>query len=85
MIKFKVVHTDVVKVLKEHNIQEEDLFNHYSDLYIGCRDYNTASKIRTAGIWKAMSSTFKPQKGSEMDKYPVAVDIAFAYTGYLQK
>lgn len=80
MIKFEDIHPNIVPVLKEHGIKETDLFNHYSDLYIGCPDWNTARKIQTAGVWSAMSSIFKPQKGSEMDMYPQAVDIAFGCT-----
>jgi len=84
MVKFERIHEDVVAVLKANNIKEDALFNHYSDLYIGCKDYKTAQKIKKAGVWNAMSSVFTPQKDSGMDEYICAVDIAFAHIGYLQ-
>ena len=85
MLKFEDIHEDVVKVLKANDIKEADLYNHYSDLYIGCKNHATASKILNAGVWRSMSSIFTPNKGSDMDQYPVAVDIAFAYVGQFQR
>lgn len=78
-IKFEDIQEDVAAYLKLKGIKETDLYNHSSDLYVGCPDYVTAMHIMRGGIWKAMSSIFVPQKGSDMDKYPYAVDIPFAY------
>ena len=81
MISFSNVHPDVVKVLKQEGIQESDLFNHYSDLYVGCKDMTQAGRILSSGTWRGLSTVFKPQKGSDMEKYPAAVDIAFGAVG----
>ena len=82
MILFDKIHSDVVPVLKEEKIKESALFNNYSDLYIGCKDFAQANRVLKAGIWKAMSSVFVPQKDSDMDIYPIAADIAFGPADY---
>lgn len=60
-------------------IPEAAFFQRYSDMYVGCENYNAAAAIRDGGPWKSMASTFRPNKGSDMDRFPWAVDIPFAY------
>lgn len=81
-LKFSDLHNDLVPVLIENGITEDDLYAHATDAYIGCIHRQQALKILNGGIWGALSSIFTPQKGSDMEKYPVAVDIAF---GNVQK
>lgn len=85
MITFNDIHKDIIPVLKTNGVTEKDLFNYHSDLYIGCKTFDQARKIAIGGIWRAMSDVFNPQSGSDMNKYPVAVDIAFGYVGYFNK
>jgi hypothetical protein len=76
MISFETLNDDLKEILIKEGISENDLYSHYSDLYVGCKDFSQARRILTGGVWKGLSSTFVPQKGSDMDKYPCAVDIA---------
>ena len=78
MIKFETLPENLVEVLKANDIKEEDLSNRYSDLYIGCKSPAQASRISEAGHWRAMSTIFVPQKGSDGDKYPFMLEIGLA-------
>lgn len=82
MIKFEDIHKDVANVLEKMGIGEENLFNHYSDLYVGCDTIEQARELRDSGKWKSMSSIFTPQKGSDMEHFKFAVDIGLAYVQY---
>lgn len=86
MINFIDIHPDITPVLQEHNIKETDLFNHASDLYIGCQNIQQAKIIKNGGVWSALSDIFRPQIGSDMDQYPFAVDISFgAFSHYIKQ
>lgn len=79
-LKFSDLHDDIIPCLIENGITENDLFDageKSTDAYIGCKSRTQAQKILRGGIWGALSSIFAPQKGSDMEHYPVAVDIAF--------
>lgn len=85
MVEFSKIHSDIIPVLKEQGITEKELFA-YDDrfeLYIGCKSYIQAKEILTGGLWKAMSNIFRPQKGSDMDMFPYAVEIWGGYTHWL--
>lgn len=82
MIKFADIHPDIVPVLEANGITESDLFNNRSDLHIGCRSFNQARAIATGGQWRAMASTFRPAKGSDMEQYLIVVDITLGYIAY---
>jgi len=85
-IPFSTLDKKLKEALVFHNIKEENLFNYYGDLYVGCSNLTQASKILNAGVWRGMSSTFKPLKGSEMEKYPIAVDIGLgAINWYIEQ
>lgn len=72
MIPFKYISLGQIEVLKKEGLTENDLYNHYSDLYIGCNSHEQAQRIineiKTA-------TTFIPQKDSDMGKYPIAIEI----------
>ena len=82
MIPFNYINEDLLKVLQEHKITEEDLFHYHGDLYVGCKSHTQATIIKNSGKWKAVSSIFVPQKGSEMEKYSHAVDVGFGAMSY---
>ena len=82
MIPFNKLPENIVEVLKANDIKETDLFNHYSDLYVGCNTYEQALNILNGGAWRSLSGTFMPQKGSDMDNYTIGVDIAFGAMQY---
>ncbi len=87
MIKFEELRPELVEILKENSIEEKDLENNYSDLYIGCSSFDQAGKIRSK-IPKhaALTSTFFPQEGSSMDHHKICVEVAFGYMdGYFDK
>lgn len=72
-------NNDVQKRIREAcGIPDEAFFSHYSDMYVGCKDYAQVQAVLKAAL-PFKGQTFTPQKGSDMDKYPVAVDIPFAY------
>jgi len=73
------VHPDIKKVLDKEEITDNDLFNRYTDLYIGCQNYAQAYRIMNGGVWRSMSTIFQPNKGSDMDHYPIAIEISFGY------
>lgn len=77
-IKFETLNSDLAETLKRNNVFENDLFHHYGDLYVGCRNTVQAKNIKEAGPWRSMSSLFTPQKESSMDSYPVGIDIGLA-------
>lgn len=81
MIPFNEIDPDVAECLKKCGIKETDLFNHYSDLYVGCQD-TIQARLVLGGKWRTMSSVFVPQQGSDMDNYTCAIDIPFAATEY---
>jgi hypothetical protein len=66
------------KIAAQFNLGSHRFFNHASDLYIGCDDRDQALKIKNGGPWKSMAEVFVPNKGSDMQNFPVAVDIPFA-------
>jgi len=68
----------LLEKLKSLGVTEDDLFNHYSDLYIGCTDIKQSLEI-LSGESRAIFSTFIPQEGSNMDKYGIAVEVVFGY------
>lgn len=73
------IHPEIKKVLDDNQIKDKDLYNRYSDLYIGCQSHAQATKIKNAGIWRSMSTIFTANKGSDMDHYPCCLEIAFGY------
>lgn len=75
--KRKEDRTWKAKIAEQFGLTEDRFFNHYSDLYIGCDNYEQANKIKNGGPWRSMASIFYPQSGSDMGKFPVAVDIPF--------
>lgn len=77
-MKYQDIHPDVAVFLKKRSIPENRLFSWHSDLYIGCTSHSEAAAILNGGSWSAMSSIFRPEKGSDMEMYPYGVDIAFA-------
>lgn len=81
-ITWEQIPEHLVKVLKEKGIKLTDLSTYCSDLHVGCPDHETACQILHGGIWKASSSIFLAQKGSDMDHYPACVEIAFAAMAY---
>jgi hypothetical protein len=81
-IPFKYLPQELVRVLESHKITEDDLFNYQGDLYVGCKYKSQALLIKNSGSWKSCSDTFVPQKGSDMEKYPVAIDIGWAALAY---
>lgn len=66
-------------IMDRFGIPADAFFNHYSDMYVGCADHTQAIAVRDGGEWKSMATIFTPQKGSDMDRFPYAVDIPFAY------
>lgn len=81
-ISFDDIDPKYVEVLKENGIKEYDLFNYRTDLYIGCKNKKQAENILSNAIFRAVSNIFVPQKESDMQKYPCAVDLAFGYWKY---
>lgn len=81
-IEFEFLNEKLANVLIQNGIKEEDLFKHQTDLYVGCKFARQASLILNGGKWRAISETFIPQKGSDMEHYPIAVDIGFALLDY---
>lgn len=79
MVDLNNVHPDIKEVLDKEQINEKNLFNLYSDLYIGCQDHKQVYRIKNAGVWRSMSTIFVPNKGSDMDHYPIALEISFGY------
>lgn len=77
MVKFDELSDDTVERLKACGVEEKDLFTHESDLYVGCKTYEQSNVLKKE--FKHMATKFFPEAGSEMDHYPVAVDIAFGY------
>jgi hypothetical protein len=80
MIKFEDIKPELATLLKELGVPEKNLFNHYSDLYIGCNGHAQASRIARESSPKG--GLFKPQEGSDMDHFSIAVDIPFSYYPY---
>lgn len=69
---------EMLERIKKLGITEEDLFNSNSDLYIGCKSVWQAQDI-IKDQSQALYTTFIPEKDSDMDKYPIAVEIVFGY------
>jgi hypothetical protein len=82
MITFKDLNKDLVEVLKENGVTEKDIRNRYSDLYVGCRSIGQASCIINSEKFKGSGDLFTPQEGSDMDEYPICIDIYFAAADY---
>lgn len=78
MIKFENILTDVAELLKDHGVKETDLFNHHSDLYVGC-SVEQANKIKADPRCHSTVETFWPQAGSDMEQYKVGLDFPFSY------
>lgn len=78
-ITWKNVIDTYVQILQECNVSENNLYNHNSDLYVGCRHVSIANKIVEKIGSPAIASKFIPNKDSDMAKYPIAVEINFAY------
>lgn len=66
-------------IMDRFNMPADAFFQRYSDMYVGCESYEKAVMVRQGGAWKSMAEIFKPNKGSDMERFPYAVDIPFAY------
>jgi hypothetical protein len=75
----QLVNEELLNFLVGIGLSKDDIYNQSSDLYIGCNSQEQAEKIIKWGNSPAIYSRFVPQKGSSMDKYVIAVDIAFGY------
>lgn len=79
-LTFNTISKDHAVILKGNGVTNEDLFQQASDLYVGCKSLEQAGAIIKDFNSPSIASSFKPQKGSDMEKYPIAVDIAFGCT-----
>lgn len=85
MIPFSQLDQNIVTILEQNNIKEQDLFNYCSDLYIGCTNTQQAISLLKEAPIKSIANTFYPQKGSDMENYPIAVELGFAAAEYHHK
>lgn len=74
------IHPDVVAAIRAEGDRVLNVETYYSDLYVETADWATAHRIRNAGKWRSMASTFT----SNITGRP-NVDIPFAFlSGYVE-
>lgn len=76
MNTYNGIHPDLAAVLNAEKIDESAVSRRYSDAYVNCETHAQAARIRSAGAWRSMATTFTDQTNGKP-----SVDVPFAYLG----
>ncbi|MDB4590949.1 hypothetical protein OAH77_04530 [Flavobacteriaceae bacterium] len=79
LLSFNTINQEFVETLKKHGIKNENLYKSNSDLYAGCHSHKQAIGLMESfkKSYPSSVNSFKPNKGSDMEKYPIAIELAF--------